>query len=317
MKKDIFRKVLLYIFILFAAFLFFSFIRHRIALSREKKLLTPPGQMVEVDGHYMHVFSVGKGEKTLVFMSASGTICPSLDFKNLYPLLSDKYRVVVVEKFGYGYSDIVNRPRDIKTILSDTRAALKGADIKDPYILCPHSYSGLEALYWTQTYPDEVEAIIGLDMSFPEAYEYTKGGILVRPYYLAQNLLIKLGIGRFLPYETFIPEGDFLTKDEEKIYTALGNKLYNNIDVANEAKEAKANAKIVSASEKANIPMLIFLSDKKLDGKKNLWKKTAWDYINTLDSVTTIQLNCDHYIFHYEPEQIAKEIKTFLPAYIN
>ena len=311
-KKHIFRTIILFILALLAAFLLFSFIRHRILLSREKEFLTSPGQMVEVDGHYMHVYSVGKGEKTLVLMSASGTICPSLDFKNLYSVLSDEYRIVVVEKFGYGYSDIVDRPRDVESILSDTRLALKGACITGPYILCPHSYSGLEALYWAQTYPDEVEAIVGLDMAFPESYDYTKGGILVKPYYLAQNMLIKLGIGRFLSDDTFIPEGDFLTKEEEKQYVALGNRLYNNIDVAKEAEEAKTNAKIVSSSEKANIPMLLFLSEKKLAGNQELWKKTAYDYINNLDSVTVIQLACDHYIFHYEPERIAEEIKTFI-----
>ena len=311
-RKHIFRTIILFILALLAAFLLFSFIRHRVLILREKKLLTPPGQMIEVDGHSMHVYSIGKGEKALVLMSASGTICPSLDFKNLYPLLSDEFRIVVVEKFGYGYSDTVNRPRDVKTILSDTRSALTGAGIKGPYILCPHSYSGLEALYWAQTYPDEVEAIIGLDMAFPETYDYTKGGILVKPYYLAQNMLIKLGIGRFLPDDTFIPEGDFLTKEEEKQYVALGNRLYNNIDVAKEAEEAKSNARIISSSEKANIPMLIFLSEKKLAGSKDLWKKTAYDYIKDLDSVTVIQLACDHYIFHYESERIAKEIKIFI-----
>ena len=38
----------------------------------------------------------------------------------------------------------------------------------------------------------------------------------------------------------------------------------------------------------------------------------AIDYIKDLDSVTVIQLACDHYIFHYESERIAKEIKIFI-----
>ena len=41
-------------------------------------------------------------------------------------------------------------------------------------------------------------------------------------------------------------------------------------------------------------------------------EKTTYDYINNLDSVTVIQLACDHYIFHYEPERIAEEIKLFI-----
>ena len=268
--------------------------------------------MIDVDGHKMHVYSVGEGDKTLVLMAASGTVCPSLDFKNLYSSLSDNYRIVVVEKFGYGYSDIVNCPRDVASILEDTRAALNGAGIDGPYILCPHSYSGLEALYWVQTYPDEVEAIIGLDMAFPEAYNYTEGGALVEPYYLLQNGLLHLGIGRFFSDSTFLPEGDFLSKNEEKIYLALVNRIGNNINVAKEAAAAKESAELVSSGSKPDIPMLLFLSEKKLNGSNELWKEIAYDYADGLSYVSFVELDCGHYIFHYEPEKITEEINAFL-----
>ena len=311
-KKHIFRKVILIVLGLITVFLLFSFIRHRILLEGEKDLLTPPGQMIDVDGHKMHVYSVGEGDKTLVLMAASGTVCPSLDFKNLYSSLGDDYRMVVVEKFGYGYSDIVDRPRDVASLLSDTRAALAGAAIEGPYILCPHSYSGLEALYWAQAYPDEVEAIIGLDMAFPEIYNYTKGGVLVKPYYLVQHGLIDLGIGRFFPDDTFLPEGDFLSDKEEQTYIALVNRIANNIDVAEEASDAKESAALVASGGKPDIPMLLFLSEKKLDGSRDLWQKVAYDYGNGLNSVSVVKLDCGHYIFHYEPEKITEEIKAFL-----
>lgn len=311
-KKHIFQKGILFIIGLITVFLIFSFIRHRIILEGEKNLLTPPGRMIDVEGDKMHVYSIGEGDKTLVLMAASGTVCPSLDFKNLYPGLADDYKIVVVEKFGYGYSDTVNRPRDVASILSNTRAALTGAGINGPYILCPHSFSGLEALYWAQTYPDEVEAIIGLDMAFPEAYNYTKGGVLVKPYYLTQNGLVKLGIGRFFSDDTFLPEGDFLSEKEEKIYLALVNRIGNNIDVAKEAAEAKKSAELVASGDKPDIPMLLFLSEKKLDGSNELWKRIAYDYAEDLDLVSFVELDCGHYIFHYEPERIKEEINVFL-----
>lgn len=100
--------------------------------------------------------------KLFVFMSGSGTCSPILDFKSLYSLLSNEYKIAVVEKFGYGFSDVVDKNRDIDTILSETRMALDKAGIEPPYVLCPHSMSGLEALYWAQKYPEEVEAIVGL-----------------------------------------------------------------------------------------------------------------------------------------------------------
>lgn len=62
-----------------------------------------------------------------------------------YSRLSDKFQIAVVEKFGYGFSDVVDKGRDIDSIL--------------------------EALYWPQKYPDEVTAIIGLDMAVPEYYD--------------------------------------------------------------------------------------------------------------------------------------------------
>ena len=88
-KKLIFRNIILTILGLTVVFLLFSFIRHRILLEGEKDILTPPGQMIDVDGHQMHVYSVGEGDKTLVLMAASGTVCPSLDFKNLYTSMGD------------------------------------------------------------------------------------------------------------------------------------------------------------------------------------------------------------------------------------
>lgn len=52
---------------------------------------------------------------TLVFMSGSATVAPVYEFKSLYSLLYDEYRIVVVEKAGYGYSEIYEVERDINT----------------------------------------------------------------------------------------------------------------------------------------------------------------------------------------------------------
>lgn len=164
-------KVVLIIIAIIVLFVVVSFVRHKICSSNEKDLLTPLGELVEVNGHNMSVYTEGNGDKTLVFMSGGGTCSPILDFKSLYSLLNNEYKIAVVEKFGYGFSDVVDEARDIDTMLSETRMALKKADVEGPYVLCPHSMSGLEALYWAQKYPEEVEAIVGLDMAVPGYYD--------------------------------------------------------------------------------------------------------------------------------------------------
>ena len=134
-KKKKVKKILLIFLIIVAVFLMFTFVRHRIMLKQEEELVKPVGQMVDVDGHKMCVYTEGEGDKTLVFMSGSGTIPPILDFKSIYPKLTDKYRIAVVERFGYGYSEHVDKPRDVASILADTRTALAGAGLEAPYVL--------------------------------------------------------------------------------------------------------------------------------------------------------------------------------------
>ena len=126
-----------------------------------------PGKFVNVNGHDMHVFSQGVGNVTFVFMSGFGTRFPTLDFEPLWSLLSTNNQIAVVDKAGYGWSKSTGSSRDIDTMLNETRTALQLAGITAPYVLVPHSASGLEALYWAQMYPNEVKAIIGLDPRVP------------------------------------------------------------------------------------------------------------------------------------------------------
>ena len=129
------------------------------------------GEYVIVDNHKIHVYRDGKdnGSK-LVFLSGSCTVAPVYDFKILYQKLLSDFEVIVIEKFGYGYSDLYDAPNGIDSLIYYHREALAKAGEKGPFILLPHSLSGLEAIRWKQTYPEEIKAIIGLDMAVPAQY---------------------------------------------------------------------------------------------------------------------------------------------------
>jgi hypothetical protein len=131
------RKIFLLVIILIILFIVGCISIHRINLYTEKNKLVPNGDVIEVHGHKMHIYSEGKFQNdfpSLVFMSGGGTAAPVYDFKPLYSLLSD-YHIIVVEKIGYGYSDIVDEARDIDTMLNETREVLKCAGKNGPYIL--------------------------------------------------------------------------------------------------------------------------------------------------------------------------------------
>ena len=109
----------------------------------EEKLFVPTGKMISINGNKLHIYAEGHGKETLVFMAGSGTASPVLDFKAITSLFSKEYRIVIVEKAGYGFSDISDTSRDIQTMLEETRMTLDLAGEMGPYILFPHSMSGI------------------------------------------------------------------------------------------------------------------------------------------------------------------------------
>ena len=137
MKKalKVIGKILLVLLAVIVIAVVAIFIWHRIMLEKEKPLLEHPiGQLIEVDGHNMCVYTEGEGKHTLLFLSGSGTPAPIIDFKPLYSLLNDDYRIVVIEKYGYGFSDVVDTERPFTTILRQDREVLSKAGIEGPFI---------------------------------------------------------------------------------------------------------------------------------------------------------------------------------------
>ncbi|WP_282920176.1 alpha/beta fold hydrolase [Ignavigranum ruoffiae] len=304
-------KLIIIVIIVLTVALLAIYINHRIQLTKEAKIRKPMGELVEVNGHKMSVYVEGDGHKTLVFMSGGGTCSPTLDFKSLYSLLSDDYKIVVVEKFGYGFSDIVDKDRNIDSILEDCRTALTKVGLKGPYVLCPHSMSGIEALYWTQKYPEEVEAIIGLDMAVPQVYEdYKINMSMLKIIYWA----VKAGIIRILPG---VSESDAikygrLSDSEKEIYRAIFYEKTATTTMLNEVSAIKENAKIVQNNGVPQVPMLMFVSNGSGTGwKKDIWRDYQNSYMKDVENGKLINLDCPHYIHDHEYEKISEEIKAF------
>lgn len=308
-----FLKVIFLIVAVIVLFIIVSFIRHKICSFRERKLLTPLGKIVEVNGHNMSVYTEGEGDKTLVFLSGGGTCSPILDFKSLYSLLSNEYKIAMVEKFGYGFSDVVDEQRDIDTMLSETRMALEKAGIEGPYVLCPHSMSGLEALYWAQKYPEEVEAIIGLDMAVPAYYDEMRISI---PITKLGQYGAALGITRWIPSlaESDAIKVGTLSEEEKEIYRAVFYQRTATVTMIDEVKAVKDNAKTVKENGVPQVPMLLFISNGSggTGFTEETWRRIPKEYIAGCDNASYIELDCPHYVHDYEYEKISEEIRNLL-----
>ena len=148
----------------------------------------------------------------------------------------------VLQPVSYTHLDVYKRQ-----VLEETREALTLAGESGPYILFPHSLSGIEAIYWGQKYPSEVKGIIGLDAAVPSIYLSWGEEILNKSAESMAKIsvLYQAGMVRLHPeiYDTDpAMTGDILSDEEKAAYRAMVMKSFMTKNMVDEARYAYANA---------------------------------------------------------------------------
>ena len=268
------------------------------------KRLKCNGELVSVNGHKLHIYRQGNPyAPAIVFLSGHCTVAPVYDFKVLYEKLLSDFRVIVIEKYGYGYSDICESPCDIDTLVSIQRQALAALGETGPYILAPHSMSGIEAIRWKQKFSDEVSCIIGIDMATPLSFSvWTEEEI--RKTIRLMKVLRGLRLASILSSVSDLS----LTEEELKQHKLLKNRNAFNICCINEAREVLNNAKVVGKDGDIQCPMLLFSSNG--EDQERDWVINQQRFA-TMMGARLISYDCSHYIHHFKSDEMSKEIIKF------
>ena len=307
----ILKKSALVLLTFLILFLVGTFIFHRISLEKEQASLTPMGKTVLVNGHKINVYVEGDGPETIVVLSGAGIASPILDFKNLTDSLSKKYKVVIVERAGYGYSEDSNQSRDVMEVLSETRQALSQANISGPFIILSHSMASLESLAWQEKYPDEVKALVGLDWALPASYEDLKDNhaLLTVAYWSS-----KIGLLRYFP-ESFYIKNQTLIESERKQYKLLAYKQLMSQAMLHESQTVKENAKRVPSNINPKIPALLMVSNG--DGtsfSQFEWQRYAERFASDQSNIQVVYMDAPHDLYHYQSHEIVSQIEDFLKS---
>ncbi|WP_429988968.1 alpha/beta fold hydrolase [Lysinibacillus pakistanensis] len=295
------------IVIALAFFLAIVFIVNIVCNKFEQGKIGSYGQPVTVDGKDMNVFIQGEGEETIVLLPGYGTAAPALDFKPLIDELSPFYKVVVIEPFGYGLSDLTEKERSTENIVSEIHEALQQLQI-ERYILMGHSISGLYGLDYVNKYPDEVSAFVGLDSSVPTISEKKIDSSIIRTI----KLLKKSGLARLqvklsddpyaeLPY-------DEKTKEQLKI---LKHKNMYNPSQLNEAEMMYENFKAAkNLSFPKNLPVIFFIqanhpvTDRWVPEHQKQIKDSVHGKVMTFEG--------DHYLYRTKAQEIVENFRAYM-----
>jgi pimeloyl-ACP methyl ester carboxylesterase len=155
----------------------------------------PPGQIVAVGGHKMHIYCTGSGSPAIILEAGGGS--DSVAWRGVQPALSNTTRVCSYDRAGHGWSDAVPGPRDADHIAAELHQLLLQTGISGPIVLMGQSFGGIYMRDYATRYPAEIAGLIFVDSSTPLQNRnpaIKPGGPGPRPW--AVSLAMILGVPR-------------------------------------------------------------------------------------------------------------------------
>src|SRR5215207_3358345 len=146
-----------------------------IATMIDERAYPPPGEMVDVGDHSLHINCIGHGSPTVILEAANFGM--SAWWVRVQKQLAQTTRVCAYDRAGLGWSERGPQPRDARQISSELHTLLaKAADTEGPYVLVGHSYGGLYTRMYAARYSEEVAGVVLVDSSHPEQFTRSPDG---------------------------------------------------------------------------------------------------------------------------------------------
>jgi len=122
---------------------------------------TPPGKLVDLGGHRLHVYCTGKGPFTVVVENGLGDF--SFDWILVQTRVERFARICTYDRGGYAWSDPGPKPRTYAQLNLELHDALNKLGEHRPLILVGHSFGGGVVRNYAATYPSEVAGMVLVD----------------------------------------------------------------------------------------------------------------------------------------------------------
>jgi pimeloyl-ACP methyl ester carboxylesterase len=218
--------------ILFLGLIIYMLVRESITRNKYRADYPPPGKMVSIGTHDIHLNCVGSGSPTVVF-EADLDQYGSLSWVPVQERIGELTRACSYDRAGILWSEPGPLPRDGETIARELSTVLDVAGEEGPYILVGHAFGGAYVRIFAGKYPDDVCGMVLLESSHPEMLtRFAEYGVVpeipernIRPLIL---FLSHLGSpGRYKgnvynlppeiydPVQAFLPESSMTWFDEK------------------------------------------------------------------------------------------------------
>jgi pimeloyl-ACP methyl ester carboxylesterase len=121
----------------------------------------PPGKLIDIGGHRLHLQCSGESEPTVILESGLGGY--SVDWGLVQPQVARFTKVCSYDRASYAWSDPGPEPRGLRTSVNELHRLLEQAKVKPAYILVGQSWGGRIVRLFAHTYPQEVAGMVLID----------------------------------------------------------------------------------------------------------------------------------------------------------
>lgn len=121
----------------------------------------PPGRLIDVGSHRLHIYCVGQGSPTVILDAGLGRGVSTWHFVQHE---GAKFtHVCAYDRAGVGWSDTGPLPRNSQRIVNELHTLLINAGVKGPYVLVGESFAGYNVRLYASQYPEDVVGLILVD----------------------------------------------------------------------------------------------------------------------------------------------------------
>ncbi len=134
-----------------------------------RRRFSPPGRLVDIGGHSLHVLEMGQGSPAVVL--ESGLTATSAVWGWIQPAVAEATRVLAYDRSGIGWSDESPDPHDAATVARHLASLLDRLAVDGPVVLVGHSMGGLFVRVFADLFPGRVAGMVLVDPAHPDQLE--------------------------------------------------------------------------------------------------------------------------------------------------
>src|SRR2546427_6842257 len=260
----------------------------------------PPGRLVDVGGHRLHLWCTGAGAPAVILDSGLGG--SSAEWGFVQPEVARFTRVCSYDRAGMGYSDPGPSPRTARRIASELATLIDRSGIDGRLVLVGASSGGFNVRVFASDHPQRVAGLVLVDASHEDqAHEVPRLARFVR-------LLSTVGVLRMVGV-SFGTRVESVAPSARQFARATSFRAAGYQAAADEIIHIRASASEVRSSRrKLTIPVVVITGGRGADA--------AWRDLQR-DQVTLSKRGCQiiaqqsgHVVAMDQPQVVVDAVRT-------